>query len=444
MRPSASNGDRVSSLRPGDPMTSWVRRRRHAWLASVTADNGVWIRASLWGLLRSPVTRRMLLVAATSLLICGCAVGARASAETWTSVPSPRPSASVSGAATASVTPAPAHGTFSSVGSEIGNLTGPAALLPDGRVLVVQACGYGDTTGAAGLYDPAKGTYTLTASMNTPRMCETVTPLKDGEVLVAGGYDNEGNVLASAELYDTGKGMFTPTGSMHTARVEQTATLLGDGRVLITGGLDDSAGELRTAELYDPATGRFSPTGSMKTPRVDATATVLAGGHVLIAGGDDGNQQLEPGDYYASSELYDPVNGKFTTTGSLTAPRSHGAAVRLDDGRVLVVGGSNGTASLTFAETYDSATGKFTRTVSMSRARLDPTVTLLGNGQVLVAGGNDDVLVQPLMSADLFDPTTNVFTPTGSMLPPMPAQSAVLLDDGSVLLVGNPTDIYWP
>ncbi len=106
----------------------------------------------------------------------------------------------------------------------------------------------------------------------------------------------QGDPSASAR-----KETLTVTGPMHTARAAHTATLLHDGRVLITGGFaeDNEGRPFASAERYDPDQGVFTKTGSLTTGRQSHTATLLLDGRVVIAGGYDGT-------YLAGAELYDP------------------------------------------------------------------------------------------------------------------------------------------
>src|SRR5438067_851777 len=97
------------------------------------------------------------------------------------------------------------------------------------------------------------------------------------------------------------RGTWTPTGSLATARYGHTATLLPNGQVLVAGGFNDNIGPLASAELYDPATGLWTATGSMATARFSPTATLLPNGQVLVAGGGNYSGVV------ASAELYDPV-----------------------------------------------------------------------------------------------------------------------------------------
>jgi len=79
-------------------------------------------------------------------------------------------------------------------------------------------------------------------------------------------------------------GTFTATGSMITPRGRAQATLLPNGKVLITGGFGVTAfsSPLASAELFDPLTGTLTATGSMTTARLGHSATPLPDGRVLM------------------------------------------------------------------------------------------------------------------------------------------------------------------
>jgi hypothetical protein len=131
----------------------------------------------------------------------------------------------------------------------------------------------------------------------------------------------------------------------------------------------------------------------MATGRELHTATLLPSGKVLVAGGSTN------GDGLASAELYDPVTGTWSATGSMTSARSFHTATLLPSGKVLVVGGCCGV--LASAALYDPASGTWSATGSMAQGRIQHTATLLPSGKVLVAGG----CCAEHASAELFDPT---------------------------------------
>jgi hypothetical protein len=129
------------------------------------------------------------------------------------------------------------------------------------------------------------GVFAYTGNLVTAREQYTATLLPNCKVLVAGGSDNNNNVLASAELYDPASGTWTATGSLNTARWVHTATLLPNGKVLVAGGIGGSGLLLASAELYDPASGTWTATGSLADGRFGHTATLLPNGKVLVATG---------------------------------------------------------------------------------------------------------------------------------------------------------------
>lgn len=303
----------------------------------------------------------------------------------------------------------PATGVFETDGNQsISDPVGQTAtLLLDGSALIgggggtlfIDGDGFCEdfVTATTELFQPTGGTFPITqvtGSMTAEREYFTATLLQNGKVLMTGGNSggpiiNPISPLASAELYDPATGAFAATGNMTLFREGHTATLLPSGKVLIAGGQFSSGGvsiegTTAGAELYDPSTGAFAPTGSMATPRDTFTATMLSNGKVLVVGGGDGSGQA-----VATAELYDPVTGVFTRTGSMTTARSGHTATLLPNGNVLVVGGGDGSDSLATAELYDPASGTFSLTGGLTMPRSGHTATLLQDGSVLVIGGRN-------------------------------------------------------
>ncbi len=284
----------------------------------------------------------------------------------------------------------------------------------------------------------------------TPSLTGPAVNLNDSTVLIAGGMTprSDGISLKSnlAELYQMGSHTFVATGSMADERYGHTATLLRDGRVLVVGGADlmDGIDNLATAELYDPLTGKFTRTGSMARGRAEHTATLLADGRVLIAGGFGGGTVP-----VATAEIYDPDTGTFAATGSMMVERQNHTATLLPGGQVLIAGGLDSESrALSSAELYDPVSGTFRATGSMTAPRDFHTATALADGMVLVAGGVGADQATALASAEIYDPSTGRFTATGSMTTARRGHTATLLMYGQVVVAGgqgtNSLEVYWP
>ena len=347
--------------------------------------------------------------------------------------------------ATATIAVTTSTGRFTPTGNlTMGNPARTATLLADGRVLVAggvkrfsPVCHGG--TAAVELYDPSSGSFASTGSMAQPRTNHAAALLASGEVLIAGGLgsasdcEDLGGPFAQnqAELYDPSTGAFKPTGSMANPRQLHTATLLANGQVLIAGGSNETGDLWPMAEVYDPSSGAFQSTANMIQPRVEHSATRLSNGEVLIAGGLSTSKSPT-----AAAELFDPASGNFTSTGSMLAPRFEHTATILMNGRILIAGGYTDSKdaygnfqALSSAEIYDPATGSFSPTGPMLEARAGHTATLLPNGTVLVAGVD--------ATAEVYNPSTGSFSTTGAMETARTGHSATLLLNGKVLVAGG-------
>jgi hypothetical protein len=186
------------------------------------------------------------------------------------------------------------------------------------------------------------------------------------------------------------------------------------------------------------APGSFERTGSLAGARYGATATRLEDGRVLVIGG--------AGDVatFASAELYDPATCKFQAAGTLPTARTGFTATLLKDGRVLIAGGYvvGADPEAAAAYLYDPATATFSATGSLRTGRLAHTATLLANGRVLIAGGVAPPVAGQgnsvnLASAELFNPSTGTFSVTGSLSTVRQGAAVALLPDGKVLFAGG-------
>ncbi|HJZ73477.1 MAG TPA: hypothetical protein VKE51_17160, partial [Vicinamibacterales bacterium] len=128
--------------------------------------------------------------------------------------------------------------------------------------------------------------------------------------------------------------------------------------------------------------------------------------------------------------------GTSVPAGTLSVARADHAAARLLDGRVLIVGGSDGNAPLAIAEIFDPATGSIAPLpASLATPRMKLSATTLLDGHVLVAGGNDGV--QDLATAEIFDAELGIFWATSSLHTPRSGHVAMLLPNNNTVLIAG-------
>jgi N-acetylneuraminic acid mutarotase len=310
-------------------------------------------------------------------------------------------------------------------------------LLADGRAFV--AGGFaGDDREAfpfhtTEFFDPSTNRFTRGPDMSQGRSGHTATLLSDGRVFIMGGWTDAAGTFGTAEIDDPSGSRAPQTLAPITARAAHTATTLRDGRILIVGGVDRNDVELASAELFDPKTGKFAPAGEMSVARAAHTATLLGDGRVAIVGGSNGrypNMNVQ-----RSVEVYDPATNRFSVAGALHVARQKHGAVLLEDGRVLVVGGSDNRdwrGRYDSAEIFDATTGNSTAVSGMNarRFKFPHAVLKLSPGRVLIAGGGAE--------AEIFDEELGRFYRTdGSFGDPLFYSAAIVLRDGRALITGG-------
>ncbi|HUP69600.1 MAG TPA: kelch repeat-containing protein [Acidimicrobiales bacterium] len=358
------------------------------------------------------------------------------------------------------------------------------------KVMVIGgSLGVGDAAvSTTSLFDPVTGKWEVAAPMSSPRSDFTATLLDGpacrrgdapgycGNILVVGGSTGDG-ALSSAELYDPQSGSWRATAPLMTKRLSHVAALLDGpqcegpvtpmycGKVLVAGGADVEGGRstraLSSTELYDPATGTWFPSGRLVTGRSGFAAAVLTDGRLLVVGGlvpggpgrngallggaagEDvqsagiGIGNVPPGAVTPTAEMYDPETGMWSSCstaksspscpGPLAVGRFAHSATVLEDGRVLVAGGSvhagleraQGCGAVPSSDPSDAC---FPKIVLAPVADSDPT---------------DAVPPGPTAAVELFDPSTGRWTAGDQMHASRMGHSATVLPDGRVLVAGH-------
>jgi hypothetical protein len=231
----------------------------------------------------------------------------------------------------------------------------PAVMLADGRVLFVGGNIYISPYDGGEIYDPVADRWTLTAAMGAARgVSQSVAALRDGRVLVVGGFD-----AGAAEIYDPRSDVWTPVAPPRDTRSGAGAATLPDGRVLVAGGWASTDGPTlgatarRTAEVFDAGTGAWSPTGDLNRPRDGAPMVTLAGGQPVYVGGwwaTIVNRRLGEEFFEPTTEIYDAATGRWTPAAPLVYGRTGHTATLLPDGTLLVAGGVANGVAVTAAE----------------------------------------------------------------------------------------------
>lgn len=287
----------------------------------------------------------------------------------------------------------PVTGTFSLTGNTIGTrVLHKAVVLTNGRVLVV-----GGVPFTPEIYDPVTGTWASTAPMVFARNGgHAMSVLNDGRVLVTGGF----GTWTNAEIYNPAANAWTAVAPM-SARQDHTSVTLTNGRVLIVGGYSSGT----NAEAFVPATGSFVAAGGVLLSRASEATVCLNDNNVLMAGGYTGF-----GSDPKWAELYSPLTQTSVSLGDLVTPRWDFPGVLLNDGRVLLVGGATayvgywaGTAN---AEIFNRTNESFAPTIAMNSPRRNHTATRLADGRVLITGGYNSTATGDVLyaSAEIYDP----------------------------------------
>jgi hypothetical protein len=146
----------------------------------------------------------------------------------------------------------PKTGVFTETGNlGVARCKHTAGLLPDGRVLIAggsDSRGWNGNLNSAEIYDPRTGKFTPSSPLHDSRfkLPDEAVQLASGELLIAGG-------SKEVEVFDPASGNFlVAAGQMMDARHYMSETKLKDGSVLLAGGYPNSDQATAQAWIYKP------------------------------------------------------------------------------------------------------------------------------------------------------------------------------------------------
>jgi len=205
----------------------------------------------------------------------------------------------------------PNNNSFTNVAHSVLHTFGFVVRLRDGRVLL--GAGDGGVT-AAELFDPDTNTFTPAAGpMVHGRSMLTAHTLPSGKVaIIAGASMSAGGITdpqASVELFDPATNTFADAGyALVTPRCWQASALVRDGTILVMGGYtahNDCASSVKTVEQIDPVAGKVTMFNDLLNTNTEWTAVTLLDGSVLgVGGGACGTSMALPDiDFLAGAPL---------------------------------------------------------------------------------------------------------------------------------------------
>lgn len=323
-------------------------------------------------------------------------------------------------------------------------------LLADGDVLV--AAGRKvlpgqptELSASAERYDPVEEAWQPAASLEDARWRHTATLMRDGRLLVAGGFGgslrttNAQPVLDTAEIYDPATDTRTRTAPMNVRRALHAAILLPDGKVLVAGGRTcdrpppaacDFTFRTPTTEVCDPVAKTWALGTRMLFERHTTAAALLPDGTVLVPAGFGNEGANRTGD------VHDPSSPVPILGGVLNTARARQGAMALPDGRVLVAAGFQGANT---AETFDPGSRLWTATGNLALpTRFNFNYAVLPNGKALVAGGATFPPAGRTRTAELYDPRSGLWGPASDMNDEHGSSSSLANSSEAVVLSSNP------
>lgn len=157
------------------------------------------------------------------------------------------------------------------------------------------------------------------------------------------------------------------------------------------------------------------------------TLTKLDDGRVLAVGGEPARN---------TCEIFDPKTNEWSFVAPLSSARSAHVAVKTLDGRVVIIGGSKDGQRTASVEIYSPTTDTWQQGPNLSHIRIFHTASLLPSGRILVAGGTIENQ-NTTDIAEIIDLSTMTVSAAPKLKVPRSDHTAITLGNAVILLGGH-------
>lgn len=305
-------------------------------------------------------------------------------------------------------------------------------------VLLLFLC-LGLAPGPAHAASQAGGTWTDGAPAPTHRS-EVSAGVIGGKIFLLGGFEEPGpndvSTLAisrAVEQYDPIWNGWTAKAPL-PAHLHHAAVAVVDRHLFVIGGFTQSGVSVwqatATVYRYDVATDTWTERQPMPTAR-GALGAAVVDGKIIAIGGYDGTTNP------AAVEAYDPATDTWSTMASLPSPRDHLAVVAL--GReIYAIGGrlnKDYGQNLAVVEQFHPGTNRWTRKMDLAVPRSGLASAVVG-GRIYVFGG--EAPGGTIRATEVYHPAADRWDMAASMPTARHGVAAAVVDDRVYVLAGGP------
>ena len=317
-----------------------------------------------------------------------------------------------------------------------------AVLLQNGNVLVAGGINdTGDIIATVEIYNITTHSWAKAANMSAERYGHRMVILDNGTVMVSGGYDATGNSKSNAWLYKVTDDKWIDLADMMENKANHTMIKVDSNKVIVGGG---NAQQLTSTvpstagQDYDVSLNSWSGSNGKAFDMDGAIAMLGNNSPIMCGGGNNFLPQSPPMITTNKTTIYDDATNRWVQVTNMNQNRSLHTLSPLGSGNVLAVGGytTGSVIALNHTEIYDYTAEVWTETAPLKGERYLHVAAELQNGEVLIAGGLDKNH-NPIRTVEIYNETDDMWYDTPTMSYPKADATATLLNNGSVLVTGG-------